>query len=108
MTQILCVFCFCIGFGILFHIRGKNLILAAIGGCLGWFTYLMTNSIGETDVTAYFCSAVVITVFAELAAYYEKVPVAVFLGVEMIPLVPGKPLFYTVVNLFFGYKSFVY
>lgn len=108
MIQMICVFFFCIGFGILFHIRGMNLVLAAIGGCLAWGTYLMTDSIGETDVTAYFCGAVVMTLFAEIAAHHQKVPVAVFLGVEMIPLVPGKPFFYTMVNLFFGYEKFVY
>ncbi len=31
-----------LGFGILFNIRGKNLIIASIGGGLGWFTYLLS------------------------------------------------------------------
>lgn len=108
MVQIICVFFFCIGFGILFHIRGWNLFLGAIGGCLAWLTYLLTDSIGRTDIIAYFCGTVVMTLYAEIAAYYRKVPVSVFLGVEMIPLVPGKIFFYTMVNLFFGYERFVY
>ena len=108
MVQIICVFFFCIGFGILFHIRGWNLFLGGIGGCLAWLTYLLTDSIGRTDIMAYFCGTVVMTLYAEIAAYYRKVPVSVFLGVEMIPLVPGKIFFYTMVNLFFGYERFVY
>lgn len=72
MVQIICVFFFCIGFGILFHIRGWNLFLGGIGGCLAWLTYLLTDSIGRTDIMAYFCGTVVMTLYAEIAAYYRR------------------------------------
>lgn len=108
MIQIVTSFCYCIAFGIIFHLRGKNLILAAVGGALAWTVYLLTVYLGGMELVAYFLASSAMTIFAETAAYMRKVPVAVYLGIEMIPLVPGRAFFYSVVNLFFGHEEAVY
>lgn len=40
LTQIAVSFLASLGFGIIFNIKGKNLIFASIGGAISWFSYL--------------------------------------------------------------------
>lgn len=91
-----------LGFGLIFHIRGKNLWYAAFGGLLGWFVYLLFRGMFADDILQYFLAAVAISVYSEVMAIVRRAPVIVFLVVSLIPLVPGGSIYYTMVSCMMG------
>ena len=93
--QCLWAFLGTLSFGIIFNIRGKNLIYASFGGLLAWIVYLIGMNFGVEEVMCYFYASIVISFYAELMAIYRKAPVTVFIVSGMIPLVPGGSIFYT-------------
>lgn len=95
MISVLYAFISSLGFGILFNVRGKNLIIASIGGGLGWLFYLITKSSTGSEIVALFVASIVISVFSEIFARIMKNPVTIFLICALIPLVPGGGMYYT-------------
>lgn len=91
-----CLYSFlaCIGFCLLYNIRGKMLVIASIGGALGWFIFLISANAGN-DITQYFIAMIVISLYSEFMARRYKKPVTVFLIVALIPLVPGGSIYRT-------------
>lgn len=88
-----------LGFGLLFNIKGKNLIFSSLCGGLGWFIYLFSsNFISKSENFNYFIAAVFISLFSEVSARILKSPVLVFLVCGIIPLVPGGGMFYTMLE----------
>ena len=84
-----------LGFNILFHIRGRKLVLATLGGVISWTVYLAFAPILPDEAARYLLSAVVITVYAEVMARMEKTPTTTFLVPSAVPLIPGSALYYT-------------
>ena len=84
-----------LGFGGLFNIRGKNLIIAAIGGGLSWFTYLLTGKLQSSTVFSLFLASMVGSIYSEIMARIQKNPVTIFIICAIIPLVPGGGMYYT-------------
>ena len=74
-----------LGFGVLFNIKGKNLIFSS-------------NFISKSENFNYFIAAVFISLFSEVSARILKSPVLVFLVCGIIPLVPGGGMFYTMLE----------
>ncbi len=83
------------GFGIIFNIRGKNLIFSAIVGGVSWGTYLFCVESGTSVIFAYFASSIVLTICSEILARLLKTPVTSILISGLIPLVPGSGIYYT-------------
>ena len=54
ILEVLSAFIAAFAFGIVFNIKGKNLIFAAICGALGWFVYKLALSFGYSDITSLF------------------------------------------------------
>ena len=84
-----------LGFNILFHIKGKKLIFATLGGLISWTVFLAAAPILPSESARYLLSAVVITVYGELLARLEKTPTTTFLVPSVVPLIPGSSLYYT-------------
>lgn len=83
-------------FGILFQVRGRNLIWAAVSGGLCWLVYaLACQAIPSSQIPAYFLAAVCTTLFAEVCARVLHTPASVFTAVGVIPLVPGGGIYRT-------------
>ncbi|MEG0773226.1 threonine/serine exporter family protein [Clostridium sp.] len=95
MISILYSFISSLGFGILFNVRGKNLIIASAGGGLGWLIYSLIINSGGTEIVALFVASITISIFSEVFARIMKSPVTVFLICALIPLVPGGGMYYT-------------
>lgn len=93
--QCLYVFIACLGFGVIFNLRGKNLFLAALGATLGWFVYLLCTGAGMDDTLCYFVATVAIALYSEGMARLHKSPVTIYLVVSFLPLVPGSKIYYT-------------
>ena len=84
-----------LGFNILFHLRGKKLLLSTLGGLLSWSIFLGLSPLFSGEATRYLLSAAVITVYSEILARVEKTPTTTFLVPSIIPLIPGSALYYT-------------
>lgn len=83
-----------IGFGVLFNIRGKNLIIASVGGALGWFTYLLSIKLQPSEVFSLFLAAMIVSIYSEIMARLYKSPVTIFIICGIIPLVPGGLMYF--------------
>lgn len=95
LTQILMGASGTLGFNILFHLRGKKLLLSTLGGLLSWGIFLALEPLFAGEATRYLLSAAVITVYSEILARVEKTPTTTFLVPSIIPLIPGGALYYT-------------
>lgn len=98
LTYIISSFIASFGFGILFHIRGNKLILAAIAGTIGSVVYSICIEMNMTSTTAMFLASVSFSVFSEICARICKAPVTTFIIVALIPLVPGGGMYYTMLE----------
>ena len=84
-----------LGFNILFHIRGRKLLLATLGGTISWTVFLLAAPVLPGEPARYFLSAVVITLYSEIMARREKTPTTTYLVSSAVPLIPGSSLYYT-------------
>ena len=84
-----------LGFGVLFNIRDKNLIIASVGGALGWFTYLLSRKLQPSEIFSLFLAAMVVSIYSEIMARVFKTPVTIFIICGIIPLVPGGLMYFS-------------
>lgn len=82
------------GFGIIFNIKGKNLIIAALGGGLSWLTYQLCINANLSQPTALFIATLIVSTYAEYMAKLMKSPVTIFIICSIVPLVPGSDMYY--------------
>lgn len=79
----------CLGFGILFTVQKRTLLLAAVNGSIGW-TILLSLDIPQVSyIFANLLSALVVGILAEIFAVIQKTPATGFIVIGVIPLVPG-------------------
>lgn len=95
IIQIVTAFFGSLGFAMLNNIRGIKLLYAAIGGMLAWSVNLLLGQWLHNEVSQYFITAILITVYAEICARIKKTPTTTFLITGIIPLVPGSALYYS-------------
>lgn len=84
-----------LGFGILFNIKGRNLILAAIGGSIGGVVYQLCHNYGFSDLSAMFVASICFSLYSEILARIAHTPVTTFIICALIPLVPGGGMYRT-------------
>lgn len=84
-----------LGFGILFNIKGKKLLLAAIGGSLGGVVYQICLDIGASELSAMFFASICFSLYSEILARIAHTPVTTFIICALIPLVPGGGMYRT-------------
>lgn len=84
-----------LGFNLLFHIRGRKLILATLGGVISWAVFLGLEFIFPGEAIRYLIAAATVTVYGEILARIVKTPTTTFLVPSVIPLIPGSALYYT-------------
>lgn len=84
-----------LSFAILFNIKGKKLFLAALGGGISWFFYLLLLNMTGSHLEALFFASIVGGIFSEVMARLLKTPVTTFVICTVIPLVPGGGMYYT-------------
>ena len=85
-----------VGFAVLFNIRGKKLLAAALGGFLSWAAFLTLRMFIPNDPVCYFLVSVLISLYSEIMARRLKTPTTTFLMTSLIPLIPGGSLYYNV------------
>lgn len=97
-----CTFAASIGFALLFNLKGKNILLAAVGGVLCQIVFMPLESYFSSVMPAYFLSAAAITIYSEIMAKIMKEPAPVYLVVSFIPLVPGGEIYFAMISSFTG------
>lgn len=95
LIQIFTGFLGSLGFGILFHIRGRNLLVASLGGLMSWTVFLLLEPLLPDEAMRYFLASAAVTIYAEVFARVLKTPTTTFLVPSLIPLIPGGALYYT-------------
>ena len=88
------------GFGILFNIKGRRLMVSAAGGLLCCILYVMLGALTKNEVVVYFFVSVAISIYSEIMARVVKTPVTSFITTSLIPLIPGGSLYYTMAYAF--------
>ncbi len=102
ILEVVSAFIAAFAFGIVFNIKGKKLVFAAICGALGWFVYKLSLILGYTDITSLFLASVALSIYSEIFARVLKTPVTTFVVAALIPLVPGGGMYYTMVEAISG------
>lgn len=87
-----------IGFAIIFRMRGRDLLLAGLGGAITRGVYLLLLTGVGSRILYSMLAALVAAIYAELVATYKKVPTTYFLYPSIIPLIPGDLLYNTAVG----------
>lgn len=100
ILQIITGFVGSLGFAILYNIRGKRLLFAALGGLFSWGLFIIFNKIIPNEALNYFLVAFIISVYAEIMARMLKTPTTTFITTSLIPLIPGGSLYYTMAYAF--------
>lgn len=91
-----CFFSFaaCLGFCVLFNIRGAGALFCSLGGALAWLVYLLTAPlVGHNDLLQYFWAAVFLSAYSEGMARLRKCPATGYQLAAFIPLVPGAGIY---------------
>lgn len=93
-----------LGFSIVFGVSVKKLVFAIFCGMLSWAVYLLSADLlpAGAPFPVLFASAAggaACTFYAEIMARVCKTPTTVFLIPGLIPLVPGRALYYTMEHL---------
>ena len=91
-----------IGFAILFNIRGKRLVAAAVGGLISWLLFVVLNEYISSEPVCYFLVALAISAYSDVLARVLKTPTTTFITTALIPLIPGGSLYYTMAYAFHG------
>ena len=84
------------GFFAVFNIHTLvGTLICALGGALGWLTYLLTAPLLQSDVAQTLAAAIVISAYAEVMSRLRKCPVTSYQLLALFPLVPGAGIYYT-------------
>lgn len=90
------------GFGIIFNIKGKKLVAAAVAGCLGSVVYTLLMDHGEAEPVCMLLASISFSIFSEIFARLYHTPVTTFVICALIPLVPGKGMYMTMQEVVAG------
>ncbi len=85
----------CAGFALIFNIHGPGILICALGGCLAWTAYLITEDLTGSVVFANLIGGLIASLYAEIMARIRKFPAIAYLVVAIFPLIPGAGVYYT-------------
>lgn len=88
-----------IGFAIVFQVRGRDLLLAGLGGAITRFVYIIFMAFIPYRIVYAGLAAIVAAFYAEIVATKKKTPATVFLYPSIIPLIPADLIYYTMGGL---------
>lgn len=84
-----------IGFGMLFNLHGRRLLLAGVGAMLGWIIYLILFHYTNQEIMSYGIAGIFTTLYSQALARIVKSPATLFLVPSVVPMLPGGYLYYT-------------
>lgn len=93
IIRICAAFAASIWFGIRFNVRLKFLLWAGLAGALSCSLFFFLGQYQPSPIIRNFYVAVVCAFYAEMMAWWKKVPSTVFLLPSVLPLMPGGSLY---------------
>ncbi len=75
--------------GVLFNVKGRNLVWTGFSGMVGWMVYIMLSKLTGQAFFSIFGGAVAVGLFSEIMARILRQPATVFSIPGIFPLVPG-------------------
>ena len=98
-VQLAMAFAGAFGFAMLFNLSGSKLWVSALGGAFCWGVYLLAGARGISDFVACLFAALAAGLGAQIMARVMKAPTTVFYVPMVVPLVPGRTLYYTMFSV---------
>lgn len=87
-----------LGFTLFFNVSRRHILSSTIGGVVTWLIFnAFTSFVGGVFLPALVASTFA-AIYAEALARRNKIPNAIFFIIAVIPLVPGRGLYYTMFN----------
>lgn len=102
ITQIIAAAVGSLGFAIFLKMKGRQILLAGIGGAVTWAVCLLCQQYIEGNFIPYFIASIFVAVYAEIMARVNRAPATIFLTAAAVPLIPGGSLYYTMAGLVNG------
>lgn len=90
------------GFGIVFHMRMKNLIVALVGTIITLAAFIVSKYVTDVLFVRVFTASLFACIYGEIAARYAKMPAICIMTIAEMPLYPGGALYYTLAYLVYG------
>ena len=87
-----------LGFALLFGLRRRYLIGAALGGFINWGLYLLGIHWWGSIFFAGLLASAFSALYSEVMARIQKAPSTLFYITSVIPLIPGSTLYYACSN----------
>lgn len=94
-----------IGFGLVFSIPLKILLVSGLNGGLGWLIYKIILNKFDSIYVATFVSALVIAVLSEILAKKLRYPASIFNFPGIINLCPGEAIYNTMYYFINGQRE---
>lgn len=93
ILQVIGAFIAIFAFAVVLEIPKKYLWCAGVVGVVGWFTFLVSESMGADTILASFVSVLAISLLSQIFARTLKVPVTLSLLPGILPTVPGAGMY---------------
>jgi uncharacterized membrane protein YjjB (DUF3815 family) len=94
-----------IGFSLRSNLRGSRVLFTGLGGGLCWASYLIILFYSKSMLLSVFLSIIFVCIYSEVVARLLDTPVSVFVICVIIPLVPGRSLYYAMQAYISGNSS---
>jgi uncharacterized membrane protein YjjB (DUF3815 family) len=83
-----------IGFSVRSNLKGWRVLLTGLGGGLCWASYLTILYYSKSMLLSVFLAIILVCIYSEVVARLMTTPVSVFVICVIIPLVPGRTMYY--------------
>ena len=83
-----------LGFSLRSNLRGMRVFFTALGGAVCWASYLIIHYYSKSMLLSVFLAIILVCIYSEVVARLLNTPVSVFVICVIIPLVPGRSLYY--------------
>ncbi len=94
-----------IGFGIVFMIPPKDLVLAGLGGALARLALVTLTPMTDNRLLFVTLAAMAAALYAEFLAVTKHIPSTYFIYPSIIPLIPGDLFFFLIVGIYLGDRA---
>lgn len=95
LIQLICAFTGAVGFALFFNVNARHVLLASLGGLVTWAIYWTLNQVMGQIFAPCLIASTFAAAWAEIMARIFRMPTTAFFIIAVIPLVPGRGLFYT-------------
>ena len=99
LIQTLLAFIACAAFAVIFNAPKKELVFCGLCGSIGWAVYYIITQSPNTEVTASFISAILVTIISRYLSHFRRQPSTIYLIPGVIPLVPGYGIYRTMYGI---------